>query len=280
MRFGIAIFPTDTSVDVVSLAREVEDRGFESFFVPEHTHIPVAEASFPNGAEVQDHYKRSLDPFVALGAVAAVTTRVLIGTGICLVVERDPIVTAKEVATVDHLSGGRFLFGIGGGWNRLEMSNHGTDPRTRFALMEERVEAMKAIWTSDQPEYHGRFVDFDPIWLWPKPVQTPHPPILVGGNGAQTLRRVVDYGDEWMPNAFAVEPFGERILELQRLADEAGRDAIPVTANGCKPDPHAVERYAAIGVDRCTFWVPSGDRDAVMPLVDRYAALVDQVGAA
>ncbi|HEX2849961.1 MAG TPA: LLM class F420-dependent oxidoreductase [Acidimicrobiales bacterium] len=278
MKLGIAIFPTDTAVDVVALAREVEDRGFESFFLPEHTHIPVGEAQFPTGAPVQEHYKRSLDPFVALGAVAAATSRLLLGTGICLVVERDPIVTAKEVATVDLLSGGRFLFGIGGGWNRLEMANHGTDARTRFALMKERVEAMKAIWTADEAEYHGRFVDFDPIWLWPKPVQRPHPPVLVGGNGAGTLRRVVEYGDEWMPNAFAADAFAERIVELQRLAEEAGREPVLVTANGCKPEARAVERYAEIGVDRCTFWVPSASRDEVMPLVDRYAELVEQVG--
>ena len=280
MRLGVAIFPTETTVDVTMLAREVEDRGFESLFVPEHTHIPLREATFPTGAPVQEHYKRCLDPFVVLGAVAGSTSRLAIGTGVCLVVERDPIITAKEVATVDLLSGGRFLFGIGGGWNRTEMANHGTDPRTRFALMEERVEAMKVIWTAEEPEYHGRFVDFDPIWVWPKPLRRPHPPILVGGNGTATLRRVVDYGDEWMPIAFAADPFAERIVELQRLAEEAGRDPIPVTASGCRPEARAVERYAAIGVDRCTFWLPSAPRDEVMPVLDRYASLLDQVGTA
>lgn len=273
MRLGIGIFPTDKSISPVELARAAEDEGFESFWVPEHTHIPLTEAAFPGGRPVQEMYKRSLDPFVALGAVAAATTSIRIGTGICLVVERDPIVTAKAVATLDVLSGGRFDFGVGGGWNRAEMANHGTDPSTRFALMAERIGAMKTIWSSDEAEFHGQFVDFDPIWCWPKPVQSPHPPVLVGGNGPRTLARVVAFGDGWMPNAFAADPFAARIAELQTMAADAGRGPIPVSAFGCRPDADAVERYASIGVSRCVFWVPSEGADVVLPMVREYARL-------
>src|ERR671936_1276605 len=185
MRFGVAMFPTDYSMEPAELARMAEERGFESLFFPEHTHIPASRRTpYPPGGELPDEYSHTLDPFVALTAAAAATERLRIGTGICLVVERDPIVTAKEVASLDRLSGGRFLFGVGAGWNREEMANHGTDPRRRHELMRERVEAMKAIWTEDEASYHGRYVDFDRIWAWPKPLQRPHPPVIVGGNGA------------------------------------------------------------------------------------------------
>jgi probable F420-dependent oxidoreductase len=274
MKLGIAIFPTDQSISPVELARAAEGEGFESFWVPEHTHIPLAETAFPGDrGEVQEMYKRVLDPFVALGAVAAATSTIRIATGICLVIERDPIVTAKEVATVDLLSGGRFLFGVGGGWNRTEMRNHGTDPKTRFSLMRERIEAMKVIWRDDTPEYHGRFVDFDPIYCWPKPVQKPHPPVLVGGNAPRVLERVVSYGDGWMPSAVPPDALAERMKELASLAEAAGRDPIPVTAFGCKPEPRAVQRYAEVGVERCVFWVPSEPADVVLPLVKEFAAL-------
>jgi probable F420-dependent oxidoreductase len=274
MKFGIAIFPTDQSISPVELARAAEGDGFESFWVPEHTHIPLAETAFPGDrGEVQEMYKRVLDPFVALGAVAAATSTIRVATGICLIIERDPIVTAKEVATVDLLSGGRFLFGVGGGWNRTEMRNHGTDPRTRFSLMRERIEAMKVIWRDDTPEYHGRFVDFDPIYCWPKPVQKPHPPVLIGGNAPRVLERVVSYGDGWMPNAFSPDALAERMKELASLAEAAGRDPIPVTAFGCKPEQRAVQRYAEVGVERCVFWVPSEPADVVLPLVKEFATL-------
>jgi probable F420-dependent oxidoreductase len=272
MKLGLGIFPTDLSISPVTLAKAAEDRGFESFWVPEHTHIPLSETAFPGGREVGEMYKRSLDPFVALAAAAAATSTIRIGTGICLVVQRDPIITAKEVASIDVLSGGRFMFGVGGGWNRAEMADHGTDPSTRFALMAERIAAMKTIWTSDTPSYHGRFVSFDPMYCWPKPVQSPHPPILVGGNGPRTLDRVVDYGDEWMPNAFAADPFALRIAELQSLAAAAGRAPVPVSAFGCRPDPTAVARYADIGVTRCTFWMPSEGADVVLPMLDDLAS--------
>src|SRR5215510_3238680 len=188
------MFPTRYSIGIVELARAVEERGFESLFVPEHTHIPTSRRSpWPGGADLPPEYRETLDPFLALTAAATVTERIRLGTGICLVVERDPITTAKEVATLDLLSGGRFLFGIGGGWNREEMENHGTDPKQRFKVMRERVLAMKEIWTKEEPSYRGRFVRFDPIWSWPKPVQRPHPPILIGGSGDRVLERVVEY---------------------------------------------------------------------------------------
>ena len=189
MKFGVAIFPTEDAQDPAELARMAEDRGFESLLFPEHTHIPASrETPYPAGGELPPEYSRTYDPFVALTAAAAATERLLIGTGICLIIERDPITTAKEVASIDQLSAGRFLFGVGAGWNVEEMRNHGTDASRRFGLMRERVEAMKAIWTQDEASYHGEQVQFERIWSWPKPLQQPHPPILVGGNGAQRDR--------------------------------------------------------------------------------------------
>src|ERR671910_2951503 len=236
MRFGIAIFLTDEAAAPATIARLIEERGFESLFFPEHTHIPAGRRTpYPPGGELPREYSRTYDPFVALTAAAAATSKLLIGTGICLVIERDPIITAKEVASLDRLSDGRFLFGVGAGWNIEEMENHGTDPRRRFSLMRERIEAMKAIWTQDEASYHGEHVDFDPIWCWPKPVQKPHPPVLVGGNGRKALERVVSFGDEWMPNR--ATGLTERVAELGRMAAEAGRDPIPVTLFGARPDP-------------------------------------------
>jgi len=273
MNLGIGIFATDQSISPVELAVAAEAARFESFWVPEHTHIPLSEDAFPGGRQVQEMYKRSLDPFVALGAAAAATSRINLGTGICLLIERDPIVTAKEAATVDLLSNGRFLFGVGAGWNRTEMANHGTDPATRFALLAERVDVVKTIWREDEPSYEGRFHSFDPIWCWPKPVQRPHPPVLVGGNGERVLERVVAYGDGWMPNAFPQDALAVRMAELQRLAEAAGRDPIPVSVFGCRPEASVVEAYAALGVDRCVFWVPSESAERVLPLVEAYGRL-------
>src|SRR5437667_10262261 len=202
MRYGLCIFLTHYAASPAATARAAEDFGFEALWVPEHPCIPVHyETPFPGSADgkAPRPYWSSYDPFVALSFAAAATSKISLATGICLVAERDPIVTAKEVASLDHLSGGRFLFGVGAGWNREEMENHGTDPRTRFSLMAERVEAMKALWTDDEAEYHGRHVDFEPSWSWPKPVQKPHPPILVGGNGQKVIDRVLRFGDEWMP---------------------------------------------------------------------------------
>ncbi len=273
MRFGIAVFPTDYGVEPGALARMVEERGFESLFFPEHTHIPAArETPYPPGGELPDEYSHTYDPFVALTAAAVTTDRLLVATGVCLVIERDPITTAKEVASLDRLSGGRFLFGVGAGWNREEMENHGTDPRRRFSLMRERVEAMKAIWTQDEASYHGEHVDFDRIWSWPKPVQRPHPPVLVGGNGPKVLERAVAFGDEWMPNR--ASGLGERVAELQRLAGDAGRDPIPVTLSGARPDPELIERGERAGVHRCTFYIAPADAGETERQLDELASTV------
>ena len=277
MRFGVEMFPTDYAMPVTDLARAVEERGFESLWFPEHTHIPTSRLSpWPGGAELPKEYSHTLDPFAAFGAAAAVTTTLRLGTGICLVIERDPIVLAKEVATVDFISGGRFLFGIGGGWNREEMENHGTDPTRRWGLLRERIAAMKQIWTQDEAEYHGRHVNFDKVWSWPKPVQRPHPPIIVGGDGPNTLQRVVDYGDEWMPigGRPGGAPLQEKIATLNRMAAEKGRGPIPVGLFGVRPDPEAIDRFRQMGVSRCIFGLPSAPAETVLPLLDRYATLI------
>jgi probable F420-dependent oxidoreductase len=201
MEFGVAIFPTEDVPTPAELAQTADERGFESLLFPEHTHIPASrETPYPAGGELPQEYSRTYDPFVAVMAAAGASTRLRIGTGICLVIERDPIITAKEVASVDALSGGRFLFGVGAGWNREEMQNHGTEPSRRFAVMRERIEAMKAIWTQEEASYSGAHVSFDRIWSWPEPLQRPHPPVLVGGNGPRVLDRVLAFGDEWIPN--------------------------------------------------------------------------------
>jgi probable F420-dependent oxidoreductase len=273
--FGLMMFPTEYAVDPAALGRLAEERGFESLFFPEHTHIPTSRKTpWPGGAELPREYSHTYDPFVALSAVAASTERIRIGTGICLVIQRDPIVTAKEVASLDRLSGGRFLFGVGAGWNREEMENHGTDPDRRFGLMRERVEAMKAIWTQDEPEYHGRYVDFERIWSWPKPVQEPHPPVLVGGNAEKVLDRVVAFGDEWMPNRVPLEELAGRVTELRRRAESTGRGEIPVTYFAVKPDRQSVELCAEAGLHRCVFPVPpEQEEEKVRERVDRYAEL-------
>lgn len=277
MKFGVIMFPTDYAIGPAELARAVEERGFESLFFPEHTHIPTSRRTpWPGGAELPRDYSHTLDPFVALAAAAAVTESLRIGTGICLVVERDPIILAKEVASLDFLSGGRFLFGIGGGWNLEEMENHGTDPAQRWKVLRERILAMKAIWTQDEAEFHGRFVNFDSIWSWPKPVQKPHPPIMVGGDGPHTLQRVVEYGDGWMPiPGRGQAPLSERIAELSRLAAEVGRGPIPVSVYGTLPRPEVIQHYAEAGVERCIFWLPSAPAEEVLSFLDRNAELAN-----
>ena len=271
MRYGISIFLTDEAADPATIARMVEERGFESLFLPEHTHIPVSRRTpYPPGGELPRQYSRTYDPFVALTAAAAATSKLLLATGVCLVIERDPIITAKEVASVDRISGGRFLFGVGAGWNEEEMRNHGTNPRRRFSLMRERIEAMKAIWAEDEASYHGEHVEFDSIWCWPKPVQKPHPPVLVGGNAPKALERVIAFGDEWMPNR--VTGLTERIEELRRLAEEAGRDPIPVTLNGAKPEPELIERGERAGVHRCSFYIEPADAAGTERQLDELAS--------
>ncbi len=277
MKFGVAIFPTREVQPPGELARMAEERGFDCLLFPEHTHIPAArETPFPGGAELPPWYARTFDPFVACTAAAAATERLLIGTGICLVIERDPIVTAKEVASVDVLSGGRFLFGVGAGWNVEEMRNHGTDASRRFGLMRERIEAMKAIWTEDEASYSGKYVEFERIWCWPKPAQKPHPPVLVGGNGARVLDRVLAFGDEWMPNRIADEELAARVAELQVRAAEVGRAPIPVTMVGYPPDPAGFERLAGAGVGRVVFWLPQDSAGAVEEGFGRYVAAIEE----
>jgi probable F420-dependent oxidoreductase len=277
MKFGVSIFPTRYSIGPAQLARAAEERGFESLFVPEHTHIPTSRRSpWPGGPDLPDYYRETLDPFLALTAAAAATERILLGTGICLVVERDPIITAKEVATLDLLSGGRVLFGVGGGWNREEMENHGTDPTRRFAVLQERVLAMKEIWTRDEAEFHGEHVDFDPLWQWPKPVQQPHPPVLVAGNGPGTLQRVLEWGDGWIPiPGRGSVKLGEGTAELQAMAAERGRPPIPVTVFGARPDREVLDHYAASGVDRVLLQIPPLAEPEALKHLDSCANLVE-----
>jgi len=271
MKFAVAIFPTDYGISMTELAPLVEGAGFESLWVAEHTHIPISrESPWPSGGELPKHYWHTLDPFVALTAAALASKNLKVATGICLVVERDPIHTAKQVASLDHLSDGRFLFGIGAGWNKEEMADHGTDFHTRWKLLRERVEAMKSIWTQDVSEYHGDLVSFGPMWCWPKPVQKPHPPIILGGSGPKILERVVRYADGWMPNRGRVI---ERIPELQELAKAAGRDRIPVTYYP-KASADEIERLAAAGVDRLIWYVPPDGRDAALKKLDELGEMV------
>jgi probable F420-dependent oxidoreductase len=280
MDFGVIMFPTDLSIDPVSLARAVEERGFESLWFPEHTHIPTRRQSpWPGGPDLPEWYRRTLDQFSALSAAAAVTSRIRLGTGISLVVQHDPIDLAKQVATLDVISNGRAMFGVGGGWNTEEMANHGTDPSRRFALMAERIKAMQEIWTNDEAEFHGTFVDFDPIWQWPKPVQQPHPPILVGGGGSRVIDRVLDYGTTggWMPIPGRGN-FAGQYAELQRRAAEAGKDRIPVSIFGGPVDEAAVEQYRDTGADRYIFNLPSARADEVLPILDRCAVIQEKLG--
>ena len=271
MKFGIAIFPTDYAIPMTELGPAVEQAGFESLWVAEHSHIPASrETPWPGGADLPKHYWHTLDPFVALTAAALATKELRVGTGICLVVERDPIHTARQVASLDHVSQGRFLFGIGGGWNKEEMADHGTDFSTRWKLLRERVEAMKAIWTQDVSEYHGDMVDFGPMWCWPKPVQKPHPPIILGGSGPNILKRVVAYADGWMPNRGDIF---SRLPELRELATAAGRGDIPLTVYpaATKDD---IEKMQDAGVDRCIWYVPADGRDPALKKLGGLAELI------
>ena len=276
MQTGIAIFDTEYSLPIQELARAAEERGFESLWVPEHTHIPTSRKSPFAGGELPEQYKHTLDPFVSLTAAAMVTTRLKVGTGICLVIERDTITTAKSVASVDHVSNGRFLFGVGGGWNREEMEHHGTDFPTRFKRLEEQVRAMKAIWTKDVAEYHGKHVDFEPIWAWPKPIQKPHPPIYFGGESGYTLQRIVEIGDGWFPRGRAgADVVLKGMADLEARAARAGRDvkSLAVSVFAAKPDPADLAKLAEGGVTRAIFLLPSEGRDNVLPLLDQYAKL-------
>ncbi|MFQ5667769.1 MAG: LLM class F420-dependent oxidoreductase [Candidatus Binatia bacterium] len=281
MHFGLVMFATDYAMRPDDVAREAETRGFESLWLPEHTHIPTSRRSpWPGGSELPREYWHSYDLFIALATAAAVTKTLKVATGICLVIQRDPIITAKEVATLDTLSNGRCIFGIGGGWNAEEMENHGTNFKTRWRLMREQIAAMKKIWTEDEPAYHGKFVDFDPIWSWPKPVQKPHPPILLGGHTPFVLDRVVEFCDGWLPMGLRAANLLDDIRDLRQRAEKAGRDpqSISVTVFGSPADEASVEQYCAADVERVTFGVPSTERDTVLPLLDRYAELMRKLG--
>src|SRR5581483_2740676 len=244
-------------------------------------HIPVSRRSpWPGGPNLPDVYKQSLDPFLALTAAATVTRRIKLATGICLVVERDPIHTAKNVATLDYLSGGRFIFGIGGGWNAEEMANHGTDFKTRFALMRERIEAMKAIWANDVAEYRGQYVNFEPMWAWPKPVQKPHPPILVGGEFPHGARRAIAYGNGWMPIGGRGLDALDVLPRFRQLAAEAGRnpDELPMTVFAARQDKDLLARYRDAGVDRVVFLIATTPRDETLQTLDAAAAFLPALG--
>ncbi|MCW2883526.1 MAG: Luciferase-like monooxygenase [Streptosporangiaceae bacterium] len=276
MRYGVATFVTDEGIAPAPLGRALEERGLQSLFLAEHTHIPVSrETPYPGGGELPRIYYRTLDPFITLGVVAAVTERLTLGTGIALVIQRDPIVLAKEVASLDLVSGGRVALGVGAGWNREEMRDHGTDPRTRTKLLRERILAMKEIWTKDEAEFHGEFVDFGPMYSWPKPVQRPHPPILIGGAAPAALDRVLDYGDGWMPiYPRDVQELGAQIAELRRRGAEQGREHIPVLVYMAPPRPDVVARLAEIGVDEILFALPTEPEPATLKLLDEMIPLI------
>lgn len=271
MKFGVAVFPTDYAISMAELGPAAEQLGFESLWVAEHSHIPAGrETKWPGGAELPQQYWHTLDPFVALTLAATATKTLRVATGICLLIQRDPIHTAKEVASVDLVSNGRFIFGIGGGWNREEMADHGTAFSSRWKLLREKVEAMKAIWSQDSAEYHGDMVDFGPMWAWPKPVQKPHPPIILGGSGPKAIERVVRYADGWMPNRGDVI---ERIPELRSMAKAAGRGPIPVSYYP-KPGAEEIERVAEAGVERCIYYVPADGRDAALAKLEELGKMI------
>jgi probable F420-dependent oxidoreductase len=269
MDFGVGYFPTHDGMSPGAVARFVEERGQSALFFAEHSHIPASrESPWAGGAELPQKYWHSYDMFVAVTAAAEATRRLRVGSGVCLVVERDPITTAKAVASVDHLSGGRLEFGVGAGWNREEMQNHGTDPRKRMAVMRERVEAMMAIWTQDEASYSGEFVNFDRIWSHPKPAQRPYPPILVGGSGATVLDRVLTFGDSWFPNYRDLED--ARVQELRSRADRH----IDVDVIGMPPEAAAIERCAGLGVRRANLWLPTGGRSTVERNLEKWEAAI------
>ncbi|EWM19396.1 TIGR03619 family F420-dependent LLM class oxidoreductase [Kutzneria sp. 744] len=267
MQLGIAVFAGVEGQAPAELGRAVEERGFESLFYAEHTHIPVA--SRRDDDRPPRDYASSYDPFLALAAAAAVTTTLRLGTAVCLVPQRDPIITAKEVASLDRMSGGRFEFGVGAGWNRAELANHGTDPRRRMAVLADRVQAMRAIWTSEEAEHHGPHADFEPLWSWSKPVQRPHPPVLVGGNGPGVEDRVLAFGDGWLPQCGHLASVRELTDRIASLRHRAGK-RVPVTLFGAIPS--MLGAFAEAGVDRCLFTLQSGPGD--LDELDRWAELI------
>ncbi|AMO63912.1 putative F420-dependent oxidoreductase, Rv2161c family [Mycolicibacterium phlei] len=271
MEFGISTFVNDDTIDTVTLARAIEERGFHALAIAEHTHIPASrESAYPGGGELPDYYYRTLDPFVTLAAAAAVTSRIELITGIALLIQRDPIITAKETASIDLISGGRFVFGVGAGWNLEEMRHHGTDPKTRGALLDERIEAIKALWTTEPAEYHGTYVDFDASYLRPKPVQKPHPPILVGGDSNATVKRVIRHGAGWMSNPLPVDRLRMRIDQIR---DGAGHD-VPLSTFGTPIDPGYWDALQQLGYRQANLILPTRPRDESLRLLDEYAEKV------
>ncbi|MBI2703616.1 F420-dependent oxidoreductase [Mycobacterium gordonae] len=273
MKFGISTFVNDDSIDTVSLARAIEERGFESLVIAEHTHIPASrESAYPLGGELPKIYYRTLDPFVTLAAAAAVTSTIELFTGIALLIQRDPIITAKEAASIDLISGGRFVFGVGAGWNLEEMRDHGTDPKTRGALLDERIDAIKALWTDEPAEYHGKYVDFPPSYIRPKPVQKPHPPIYIGGNSDATMKRVIRHQAGWISNPFPIEEVSRRVKQLR---SGAGHE-VPLAMFGT---PNNLEYWRAaedLGFGQLGLLLPTKPRDESLRLLDDYAARVAQ----
>ncbi|MBV9861272.1 MAG: LLM class F420-dependent oxidoreductase [Alphaproteobacteria bacterium] len=279
MDVGAAMFFTDYSMAPGELARALEQRGFESLWAPEHSHIPTSRRSpFAGGGELPKQYYDAMDPFVTLTAAAAVTSTIKLGTGVCLIIQRDPIQTAKLVASIDQVSQGRFLFGVGGGWNAEEMEDHGTVFKTRFKLMRERIEAMKQIWTRSKPEYHGELVDFPAMMTWPKPVQKPHPPVIVGGAFPHAARRAIRYGDGWIPNSSRAQyaDVTDYLPQFRQMAQEAGRDLaeVPVTVWGVGEDLDRLKRYEEQGVARVVVSLPAEAAGATLPALDRWAELI------
>ncbi len=277
MDIGVFIFATDYSIRMDDLASELEARGFESLFLPEHTHIPTSRKSpWSGGPELPREYWHTYDPFVALSFAAKATSKLKLGTGICLLPQRDTFSTAKSVASLDRMSDGRFVFGLGGGWNVEEMEDHGVEYNTRFKLMRERVLAMKQLWTQDESSYQGEMIEFEPAWAWPKPLQKPHPPILLGGESDYTLNRVVEYCDGWIPRARPGFDPVEGMNRMRRAAEKAGRDPATLSMSVFRAprEKQKLEAYAAAGVQRSLLHLPAADRDTVLKLLDEYAPLL------
>jgi len=284
LKFGISMFFTDYAMAPGVLARALEERGFESVWAPEHSHIPLSRKSpFPSGGELPKKYYDTMDPFVTLTAAAAATSRLMVGTGVCLVAQRDPIQTAKLVASIDQVSDGRFLFGVGNSWNQDELEDHGVKFADRHKVARERIEAMKEIWTKSKPEYHGEFVKFDPMMTWPKPTQKPHPPVIVGGAFPYSARRAIRYGNGWIPHASRTtyEEIGTLIPEFRQMCNEAGRnpDEIAMTVWGPKQDIPLMKRYMELGVERVVYTVESEKSDKVLPVLDQLAEFMRKTNA-
>lgn len=278
MRYGVTVFLTDKSIGIVELAGAVEERGLDSLWLPEHTHIPTSRATPPptGDAELAEEYLRCVDPFVTLGAAAAVTSTLRLGTGIALVAQRDPIITAKAVATLDRLSGGRFALGVGFGWNAEEMADHGVDYGSRREHARESILAMRSLWEDDEASYAGDHVQFAPSWSWPKPVQRPLPVLLGGGGGPKLFAQIVEYAQGWIP--IGGSGLGKALPKLRAAATAAGRDpqTLEIVPFGSQPDPGKLDYFASLGVTECVFRLPSAPRDIVLPILDEQARLVAQ----